>query len=213
MKSQIRLSGGRKLQSPKGLNTRPTTSLVREALMNLLGEKLVNANWLDLFSGSGVMSCEALQKGANRIVAVEKDGITAKICKSNLVLTASGLNREAYIDVIRDDVIKFLLKGFKALEPNTHHNNYHSKFDLVYIDPPYDLNIYSSVLISLIKGTWVKQDSIIICEHSSKSTLTIDNGWKVLDKRNYGKSSLLLISPPRHYLYDIDSKQQQTTQE
>ena len=81
---QLRLIGGRKLLSPRGSGTRPTTSRVREAIMNVLSPHLMGSSWLDLCSGSGVMGCEALQRGAQRVVAVEKDSQSAQISKLNL---------------------------------------------------------------------------------------------------------------------------------
>ena len=70
MKGQLRLISGRKLESPKGSTTRPTQARVREAVISLLGNKVIGSDWLDLFSGSGVMGCEALQRGAQSVLAV-----------------------------------------------------------------------------------------------------------------------------------------------
>ena len=64
MSGQLRLSGGRRLKSPPGRGTRPTTARVREAVMNMLGSRLEGCRWLDLCSGSGIMGCEALLHGA-----------------------------------------------------------------------------------------------------------------------------------------------------
>ena len=66
----LRLSGGRRLQSPPGNTVRPTSSRVRLAVMNLLAAELPGCRWLDLCCGSGVMACEALQRGAREVVAV-----------------------------------------------------------------------------------------------------------------------------------------------
>ena len=92
MKGQLRLLGGRKLDSPRGLMTRPTPARVREAVMNFLGEKIEGCHWLDLCSGSGVMACEALQKGVKRILAIEKQRATAQICKLNLIDVSESKN-------------------------------------------------------------------------------------------------------------------------
>tara|TARA_Y100001968_G_C19371187_1_gene725212 strand:+ start:780 stop:1535 length:756 start_codon:yes stop_codon:yes gene_type:complete len=213
VKGQIRISGGRRLKSPKGLDTRPTTGLVREAVMNLLGNKLEGSNWLDLFSGSGSMSCEALQKGADRILAIEKDAIAARFCRSNLISITSHLERKTYTNVIKDDVLKILVKGFQYSNLVTKNNLSNPRFDFVYIDPPYESELYSSVLLNLLKGEWVKRNAIVICEYSSKSILSVEQKWQEIDRRNYGKSSLLLVTPPKSYFYDIDSMQQQTSQE
>ena len=59
MKTNLRLIGGKRLKSPNNIYTRPTTLRVREALFNILNNKVENCNWLDLFSGTGAISCEA----------------------------------------------------------------------------------------------------------------------------------------------------------
>ena len=73
MKSNLRLIGGKKLQSPNNIYTRPTTLRVREAIFNILNNRVLNSNWLDLFSGTGAISCEAYNHGARKIIAIEKN--------------------------------------------------------------------------------------------------------------------------------------------
>ena len=89
---QLRLTNGRRLRSPHGQLVRPTTWRVREALMNMLRGKIRDSNWLDLYSGSGIIGCEAITKGAKNILAVELNRNTYKICKSNLLKIASPVN-------------------------------------------------------------------------------------------------------------------------
>ena len=69
MKTNLRLIGGRRLLSPNDIYTRPTTLRVREAIFNILKNKVNNSNWLDLFSGTGAISCEAYNHGASKIIA------------------------------------------------------------------------------------------------------------------------------------------------
>ena len=84
MKTNLRLIGGKRLESPNNINTRPTTLIVREAIFNILKNKVENSNWLDLFSGTGSISCEAYNHGAKKIVAIEKNIKNSKICLKNL---------------------------------------------------------------------------------------------------------------------------------
>ena len=79
MKTNLRLIGGKRLQSPNNIYTRPTTLRVREAIFNILSNKVQNSNWLDLFSGTGAISCEAYNHGARKIIAIEKNKINSKI--------------------------------------------------------------------------------------------------------------------------------------
>ena len=193
VKSQLRLSGGRKLHSPKGVGTRPTTAKVREAVMNILGQKIQGCNWLDLCSGSGVMSCEALQRGARRVLAVEKDKQTARICQTNICSIATALGEESFVEVICQEVISLLRKGCQHSQVAREQR---PKFDIVYFDPPYESKIHSIVFEKLLEGNWLKQDSLVICEHSSSCNLDAPDKWTRKGERIYGRTALLLISPP-----------------
>ena len=81
----LRLSGGRRLQSPPGSIARPTSSRVRLAVMNLLAAELPGCAWLDLCSGSGAMACEALHRGASRVVAIEQDRRIAAVAPKRCI--------------------------------------------------------------------------------------------------------------------------------
>jgi 16S rRNA (guanine966-N2)-methyltransferase len=87
----LRLSGGRRLQSPPGDTARPTAARVRQAVLNLLAAELPGCRWLDLCCGSGVMACEALQRGASEVVAIERDRRVAAVARANLEAVAAGL--------------------------------------------------------------------------------------------------------------------------
>ncbi len=198
----LRLSGGRRLRSPMGTATRPTTARVREAVMNMLAPQLQDASWLDLCSGSGVMGCEAIERGVSRVWAVEKDPKTASICRDNLMLIAGGRSPSPAIEVIRRDLVSWLKMGRPSSLPC---------FDLVYFDPPYGSDLYEPTLLALLDGHWVSKQGLVICEHTRNKKLTPPPPWTVVDQRRYGTSALLLLSPPEHYPGGTDSKRQQTT--
>jgi len=107
MKTNLRLIGGKKLQSPNNSYTRPTTLRVREAIFNILNKRVENSNWLDLFSGTGAISCEAYNHGAGKIIAIEKNKINSKICLENLLSLENIENRRNDIEVICKDVLKW----------------------------------------------------------------------------------------------------------
>ncbi len=201
---QLRLTGGRKLRSPKGDGTRPTTARVREAVMNILAPRLRGAHWLDLCSGSGVMGCEALQRGVHRVVAIEQQSGVASICRSNLTATASGLPQPAQIVVVQRDLVSWLERGRPNDDPG---------FDLVYFDPPYASGLYSRGLAALMQGQWLRRDALVLCEHADKQKPATPEEWRVFDHRAYGSSGVLFLSPPERCPGDTDSKQQQTDPE
>ena len=197
MKGKLKLISGQRIESPLTQKTRPTTSKVREAIINIIGKDLKEASWLDLCSGSGVMACEALQKGVKRILAIEKQREVAKICKKNLIDVSSKLDHPFYIEVICKEVISFLKKGpeSKKIDLIKDSSIFKQKFDFVFLDPPYDSDLYEISQELLLSKQWIKESSTLICECSSKAMPRIHNGWKLNKEKIYGKTSLLFLTP------------------
>lgn len=188
IKGRLRLTGGRRLISPDGKATRPTTARVREAVMNILAPRLRGSRWLDLCSGSGVMGCEAIERGVSAVFAVERDNRCARICIQNLNAVADQCEPKPLIKVVRRDLLGWLKEKWKD-----------DPFDFIYFDPPYDRNLYQSALRLLGQGSWIRRDGVLICEHRSGQEPDCTSDWTVLDRRCYGTSSLLLLSPPEHF--------------
>jgi 16S rRNA (guanine(966)-N(2))-methyltransferase RsmD len=181
----LRLSGGRRLGSPIGAGTRPTTSRVRLAVMNLVAPRLAGARWLDLCSGSGVMSCEALQRGAASVLAVERQRRVADLARANLEAVRRGLPAEQNapeVEVLAEEVLRVLRRGRGDRPP----------FDLAYADPPYAAGLYGP-LAEALRQQWLAPDGLLIFEHASESPLAVPSGWRELDRRRYGGCGLLLL--------------------
>ena len=170
--------------------------------MNMLASELQDASWLDLCSGSGVMGCEAIERGVSRVWAVEKDPKTASVCRDNLMLIAGGRSPSPTVEVIRRDLVSWLQTGRPSSLP---------AFDVAYFDPPYGSELYEPTLLALLEGNWLTSQGLVICEHARHKKLTAPAPWTVVDQRRYGTSALLLLSPPEHYPGGTDSKRQQTT--
>ncbi len=209
MKGKLKLISGQRIESPLTNKTRPTSSKVREALINILGNALNEASWLDLCSGTGVVACEALQKGVERILAIEKQRETAKICKNNLIKVANKLEHPFHIEVICKEMISFLKKGpkNKKIEFIKNYPNSEPKFDFIFLDPPYDSDLHELTQELLLSEKWVKKSSTLICECSSKSLPRIHNGWKLNKEKFYGHTSLVFLTPNQalNYFDDTDS--------
>ena len=197
MKGKLKLISGKRIESPLNPKTRPTSSKVREAIINIIGNKLKDASWLDLCSGSGAMACEALQKGVKRILAIEKQRETAKTCKRNLIDVSNTMDHSIHVEVICNELISFLKKGPKnktigftndSLSPDT-------KFDFVFLDPPYESKVYEITQELLLSKEWIKESTTLICECSSKSMPRIHNGWKLNKEKFYGSTSLIFLIP------------------
>lgn len=177
----LRLSGGRKLQSPPGEETRPTAARVRLAAMNLLAAELQGCRWLDLCSGSGVMACEALQRGAAEVVAVERNRRVAAIAAANLAAVARGLQGEPRVRVHCGEVLRFL--GATAPQP----------FDLIYADPPYAAGLYAGISAAVGSGGWLAEEGILVLECASANIPALPPGWRLRDGRRYGSCALQLL--------------------
>ncbi|WP_269615820.1 16S rRNA (guanine(966)-N(2))-methyltransferase RsmD [Prochlorococcus marinus] len=192
----MKLISGKRIESPLSQKTRPTSSKVREALINILGNKLRGASWLDLCSGSGAMACEALQKGVKRVLAIEKQRETAKICKKNLIDVSNTMDQSIHIEVICNELISFLRKGPKNQKIQFIKDCQNpEKFDFIFLDPPYESEVYEITQELLLSKEWIKESTTLICECSSKSMPRIHNGWKLNKKKFYGSTSLLFLIP------------------
>ena len=207
MKGKLKLISGKRIESPLNKKTRPTSSKVREAIINILGNKLEQASWLDLCSGSGAMACEALQKGVKRVLAIEKQRETTKICKKNLIDVSSTVKHSTHIEVICNELIPFLKKGpkNKKLRFNKDSSSLDKTFDFVFLDPPYESGIYEISQELLFSNRWIKDSSTLICECSSKSMPKIHNSWKLNKEKIYGNTSLLFLIPNQALNYSDDT--------
>lgn len=144
---------GRKIELPPG-PVRPTSSRAREAVFNILSDKIPGSRFLDLFAGSGIMALEAISRGASAAVAVEISGKAVSVISD--MASRLGISLTAR----RSDAIRFLA-GKERLQP----------FDIVYADPPYDYAEYDRLLESLDKSPLLRTDGIVAIEHRKKRKL------------------------------------------
>ena len=198
MKSNLRLIGGKKLQSPNNTRTRPTTLRVREAIFNILNNRVEDSNWLDLFSGTGSISCEAYNHGARKIIAIEKNINNSKICLKNLLSLQDIENRKNDIDVICKDVLNWTKPNYERNLSSKIMDLNKLKFDFVYLDPPYDVNFHELVLNQIFNCNFLKKESTVICEHSPNLNIKKSNLWETIDVRDYGQSRLTFLINVQH---------------
>lgn len=174
----IRITGGkhrsRKLATPESTLTKPTMDKVRAAVFNALGDDIVDKQVLDLFSGSGSYGFEALSRGAKEVTFVDKQFEAVKVIKEN----ATSL-KEKNIKVYSQDVSTFL-------------NNENSKYDVVFVDPPYKLDIYDKVLDLLENKSLLNENAIIVLE--SESLLNIkEEKYKKIKLYSYGLAKIYIL--------------------
>jgi len=161
--------GGRFIKSPEGRDTRPTSSITRQALFNILAERVDDATMLDLFAGSGVVSAEALSRGAKYSTLVEFGKAPLQLIRANFQ-SLQALDR---VRIIQQDIRK--------IEPS---QKPWGTFDLIYADPPFVVD-YPDLRPFL---QWLNPNGVAIFEMPSRSLPS----WSTdaADLRRYGESTL-----------------------
>ncbi|GMQ56910.1 16S rRNA (guanine(966)-N(2))-methyltransferase RsmD [Vallitalea sediminicola] len=152
------------LITPIGLDVRPTTDRTKETLFNIINVDVYDSEFLDLFSGSGAIGIEALSRGAKRTVFVEKSIDSLKCIQENLDNTK--LSDMALI--YRIDVLKALDKIYVNKD----------KFDIIFMDPPYDQGWESKVISLIEQNDLLDKDGMIICESSIGTAFDFIDGTK-----------------------------------
>jgi 16S rRNA (guanine966-N2)-methyltransferase len=172
-------AGGRRIATPKGDLTRPTSDRVREALFSALeawAGSLRGLRVLDLYAGSGAIGLEAWSRGAGAVTLVESDRRTAALIASNA--RALGL-RDA--DVVASSVSSFLVGTRRA------------PYDLVFSDPPYPLDeeAVARDLALLAANGWLTPDALVVVERASRSPEPVwPAGLALLREKKYGETRL-----------------------
>jgi 16S rRNA (guanine966-N2)-methyltransferase len=155
---------GNKLLSFKGDQIRPTLDRVKETLFNILGNNTVDSRFLDLFAGTGNITIEALSRGAEEAVLSDIASDSQKLILKNLQKCGFGDSKNW--ELLKMDALKSIstlsLKG--------------RQFNLVYLDPPFDANLYDSCLTKLGNSTILEKDVTVIVEHFFKETLAENYG-------------------------------------
>lgn len=168
---------GRRLESVKGMGTRPTSDKVKGAMFNIIQNRIEGSLVLDLFAGTGNLGLEAISRGSRKAVFVEKD---------RKVISVLNKNRKAlgYIDkteVIARDVLK-ALTGLSKRD---------ILFDIIFIDPPYHKGYNELVLDAVDRAEILQRDGIIIIEHD-KNVLPAERVGSLVrfDLRIYGGTGI-----------------------
>ena len=197
MTGQLRLTNGRRLRSPNGQLVRPTTWRVREALMNILRERIEGSNWLDLYSGSGIISCEVIERGARNLLAIEFNRKVYEVCRLNIESISKGIGSQILINTINTESIRLLKSGYKKYSIKTYQKlgKETNRFDFIYIDPPYYHGEYFQALENLLEGDWVANNCIAICEFSISHGINLPERWQVKDQKKYGDTGLVFLTP------------------
>ncbi len=166
---------GRKLLTVKGMRTRPTADRMRESLFNILSNRVIGSHILDLFAGTGALGIEALSRGATSAVFIDKEKEAFSIIGRNLEIC----RLEEQSKVMRWDIATNL-KCLEGKEP---------KFDMVFMDPPYDQGLAQKALANLYQSNSVTNGAIVVVEHSPAEPVHENLfGFEMTDQRRYGRT-------------------------
>lgn len=169
----------RRLKTPKGLIVRPTADRVKEALFNILKDKIDGCSFIDLFAGTGNIGIEALSRGAARVTFVDYSPRSIRIIKENLMLCRF----EDKADVIQVDAFEYVKKQIDPVK----------RYDIVFIDPPYRADLLKAFLPLLGRSSLLKDEGVMVIEHSKKTELPATIGKLILSKAyRYGDTVLSL---------------------
>ena len=168
---------GRRLKELEGLETRPTTDRVKEGLFSALQCDIEGRRVLDLFAGTGQLGIECLSRGAAFAVFVDRREDAARLVGENLALT--GLRDRAR--VVRGDSLEYLRTSGE-------------KFDLVFLDPPYQAGLLEPALALLAGFDILNPHGIIVAEHPADRVLTAPGeSCRVRRTYRYGKIGLTVF--------------------
>jgi 16S rRNA (guanine966-N2)-methyltransferase len=143
---------GRPLKAVPGSTTRPTTDKVKEALFNMIGPFFDGGIGLDLFAGSGGLGLEALSRGLEKVIFIDRESKAIQVIHENI----KACKFEDQVEVYRNDAERAL----KALIKRE------IRFDYIFLDPPYKKQQLVSLMEKMDHQNIVNPDGIIVCEHS-----------------------------------------------
>jgi 16S rRNA (guanine966-N2)-methyltransferase len=167
------LHKGRQLKAVPGKSTRPTTDKVKEAVFQMIGPFFQGGSCLDLFAGSGSLGIEALSRGMEQCVFVDKHPKAIQTIRENITT----LKLESQIEVYRTDALRALSAAGKR----------ELSFHLIFLDPPYGKHSYHELLEAIERENLLAADGIIYCEHDSSEHLPNSVGrFSIKKQADYG---------------------------
>ena len=177
------IAGKRKgliIKSIEGESTRPTKDMVREALFSIISNIISESHFLDLFAGSGAIGIEAISRGACAALFSDSNPKCVKIIKENIAKASFEAESEVYC-LDYKDVLNML-------------NCNKSKFDIIYIDPPYHKGLGISALSLISNYGILNEGGIIILETDSDEEVPLEVGeFERYNYKRYGRNVLNLF--------------------
>ena len=182
---------GRNIEGYNIEGTRPTMDRVKESLFSTIQNNVKDSVVLDLFAGSGQIGIEAISNGANICYFIDNNKEVIKILNKNI----SNLNIKSSSRVILSDWKKSL-NDFA---------NQNIKFDLIYVDPPYNYDVYEKILEKVSTLNLLNENGLIILEHSNLKLKDSYNNLTLYKAKKYGNKSINIYKINwQHFPYMIN---------
>ena len=162
---------GKKLDGFDIDGTRPTMDRVKESLFGSIQNYIKGASCLDLFAGSGSLGIEALSNGASNCHFVDNGPVAFKVLEKN----TQSIEETKYL---------YKMDYKKALEVFKEKN---ITFDIIFLDPPYNLNLINDVLKKIKEYNLLNEDGIIICEYENEKIIT---NYECIKEKKYGTTNI-----------------------
>ena len=173
------ISGTLKGRNYEGYNlegTRPTMDRVKESMFAMIQDYLKESIVLDLFAGSGGLGIEAISNGANLCYFIDNNGEVIKVLNRNI----TNLKIKDKSKILQSDWKKFLNESA----------NKKLKFDLIFVDPPYDYDVYEKILDKVSSLNLLNDDGLIILEHANLKLKDKYNNLTLYKQKKYGNKSV-----------------------
>ncbi len=175
------IARGTKLETLEGIDTRPTLDRVKEPLFSIIQNYIYDAKVLDLFSGSGALAIESISRGAKEAISCDNSKKAIEIIRQNVKKTHF------------EDKVKIINKDYKKCLGELEN----SKFDIIFIDPPYKTNFGIEAIKIIIEKNMLSEDGIIVFETDKREEEykdELEQYANVKDLRKYGRVSLVFLN-------------------
>lgn len=175
----------RKIRFPKTKMTRPMMDRMKETLFNIITTDIENTKVLDLFCGSGSLGLEAISRGASHVVFVDGESEPCEIVKKNLNELLIGHDQASILQLPSTQALRYLSKRQR-------------KFDLIFLDPPYNKGLIKKTLRQLMRFDIVNAHGKIVIHRAKQESLPSDIlHFKITSEREVGQAYLTFLA------YDI----------
>ena len=180
---------GRLLRAPRRAPTRPTSARVRAALFNILGDRLLDSAWLDLYAGSGIIGLEALCRGAAWATFVEQDPEACRCIRDNIRTLGLHAGTHVWCGAVQE-----FFRRPGGLPPTGR------LFDLVFADPPYGAERSAQpaeqLLLLCRQSGKIAPHAWAVIEHAAKTAMPAEHaGWQRTRTYTYGDSAMTIYHP------------------